>query len=753
MPIRILFVLLALLLVATGALYVLGSGRLGEHWGPGVVTPAALPRDVVAARDDAQRDAATAAGAPAAKRILFGDLHVHSTYSTDAFLTSVSLAGGDGAHPIADACDFARYCAGIDFWSINDHALALTPRRWDETIESIRQCNAVAGDDASPDVTAFLGWEWTQMGTSAANHYGHKNVVLRHTDADRIPTRPIAATTPPGARDRNVRSGVSTLALGLVPVLQRRREALDLVRYFQELRAVPNCPDNVPVRELPSDCREQAATPGELFEKLDDWGTEALVIPHGTTWGFYTPLGSSWDKQLDAAQHDPRRQSLVEVFSGHGNSEEYRAWREVRFGGDGDRACPEPTPDYLPSCWRAGQIIRERCERAGEPGNVCDARAAQARQNYLAADIAGHLTVPGATPGEWLDSGQCRDCFLPSFNYRARSSVQYILALRSFERARDPLRFRFGFIASSDTHFARPGTGYKEFARVDMTESRFLELGRGLLARGVPVRDPAPQSVAFDPSKSRAQFFALRETERSSSFFVTGGLVAAHATGRDRDAIWDALARREVYATSGPRILLWFDLLNAPHGERHPMGAEISMRSDPIFEVRAVGSREQRPGCPEYSLRALSPERLDRLCRGECDNPSDQRRRIARIEVVRIRPRAVPAEPVDALVEDPWRVLPCAPDPAGCRVEFSDPEFAAAGRDALYYARAIEEPSLAVNAANLRCEFDENGRCLRTRPCVDVPATDECLAENEERAWSSPIFVDFDPAGPPRAEP
>ena len=173
------------------------------------------------------------------------------------------------------------------------------------------------------------------------------------------------------------------------------------------------------------------------------------------------------------------------------------------------------------------------------------------------------------------------------------------------------------------------------------------------------------------------------------------------------------------------------------------MGSAGEVSETPRFRVRAVGSLEQRPGCPDYSVAALGPERLEHLCRGECYNPGDRRKRINRIEVVRIRPQAVPNEPVDELIEDPWRIYSCEPDPAGCTVEFSDPEFPEGKRDSLYYVRAIEEPSLAINAANLRCEYDEAGRCIGISPCVDVPYQEDCLAETEERAWSSPIFVGY----------
>ena len=58
------------------------------------------------------------------KQILFGDTHVHTTYSTDAFLWSLPVFNGEGPHPISDACDYARFCAALDFWVTTDHAEA-----------------------------------------------------------------------------------------------------------------------------------------------------------------------------------------------------------------------------------------------------------------------------------------------------------------------------------------------------------------------------------------------------------------------------------------------------------------------------------------------------------------------------------------------------------------------------------------------------------------------------------------------------
>ena len=106
------------------------------------------------------------------KQIFFGDLHVHTTFSQDAFLFSLPMLQGEGAHPPADACNFARFCSALDFFSINDHAEGISKKMWDETISSLRACGLEKKDKPS-DLIAFAGWEWTQMGDKPENHYGH----------------------------------------------------------------------------------------------------------------------------------------------------------------------------------------------------------------------------------------------------------------------------------------------------------------------------------------------------------------------------------------------------------------------------------------------------------------------------------------------------------------------------------------------------------------------------------------------------
>lgn len=680
------------------------------------------------------------------KQILFGDLHVHTTFSTDAFAISLPMLNGEGAHPPKDACDFARYCSSLDFWSINDHAEGITSKQWQEEKDAIRQCNANAGDPKNPDLVSFLGWEWTQIGTNVENHYGHRNVIFKDTDEDKVPSRPIGASGP----SADAFAGPGFFQRTLLKILApggNRNAYFEFSDFITERLSIPRCPSGIDVKKLPKDCLEFAATPSELFEKLEQWGTPSLVIPHGTTWGFYTPPGITYDKQLKGKEHNENKQKLVEIYSGHGNAEEFRDWQEVSFDKDGNPKCGEPKLGFEPSCFKAGEIIRRRCLSDGESEAECDKRAGIARENHAKAGVSGFLTVPGATPDDWGNSGQCPNCFLPAFNHRPGNSVQYALAITNFDDLSHPRNFRFGFIGSSDTHTARAGNGYKEFWRKGMTEAAGPEKPNvfGIMEPARNRKKIKSNSVVIN-SRGLAGF-DLVETERQASFFLTSGIVAVHAKGRDRESIWDSLEKREVYATSGDRILLWFHLINAPVGNAEktaPMGTEVTTDKNPIFNVRAIGAFKQKPGCPESSTSNLSQERLQRLCKSECYNPSDERKIITRIEVIRILPQKYPGEKVANLIQDPWKTHLCSPTQSGCEFQFQDPDYNGLNRDAVYYVRAIEEPSPAVNGGQLRCEYNEQGQCIKVKPCYGDYRTDpkdDCLANVEERAWSSPIYL------------
>ena len=736
---RTLFLVLAVVVaVAVAGVYALGIG-VGGQLDSATVVPAEGPRPAVAEAVGAQRAAAESVGAPQPERqILFGDLHAHTTISFDAFMLNIPLMGGQGAAPPADACDFARHCAALDFWSINDHASSITPEDWSNTVEAIRQCDARAGDPANPDMVSFLGWEWTQAGRVPEKHFGHKNVVVRGLADDEIPTRPIAAELKGIAGNPP-----NVFARGLLAASGARFR--DLAKRWTRVSSVDACDPDADVRDLPDDCREVAPTPADLFRKLDQWGHDSIVIPHGTTWGVYTPPQSTWAKQLQGATHDPERQTLLEVYSGHGDSEVYRDFRAIVEHPDGSVSCPEPRDGYLPSCWQAGRVIEERCQAEGLGDAECAERAATARQLAAEAGNGAHVVVPGVSAADMLDAGQCRDCGQPAFNYRPQGSAQFIAAVSNFDEPEAdgrPRRFRLGFMASSDIHSARPGTGYKEVRALSETPALTVPEGDDLGIVGSFLNSPPEERTSeprsFAEAGKKLSTMQLAERERVRSYLYTGGLVAVHSEGRDRDAIWNAMDRREVYGTSGPRILLWFDML----GERGriPMGAEVETRDAPTFRVRAVGSFEQQPGCPQSTLDALGAERTAALCANECYQPSDQRRAITHIDVIRIRPQTKPDEDIASLIDDPWQRFTCDGDPSGCVATFVDPDFPALGRDTVYYARAFEVPSPTINGVPQQCTKTRNGECVEMSVCTD---SDDCVSEYAHRAWSSPIYVDF----------
>ena len=702
----------------------------GEYQGPGEITNSKKVAEFHISEESSP------------KQILFGDLHVHTSFSLDALLFNLPISGGEGVHPVADACDYARFCSSLDFFAVTDHAEWLTKREWKDSLTSIQNCAKISSDLDEPDVVPFLGWEWTQMGDKKENHYGHKNIIIKGIQEGEVPYRPIATDS----HDNFVNNNALVTAAFAALDFSNRKNYFNWRFKSLVAQGYKDCKEGEQIDEN-SDCYLKARTPEELFSELIKLNLDTIVIPHGSAWGGTTPALSSWENQLNDKDHNAVFNRLIEVYSGHGNSEEYRDWTPIEVNPDGSQSCLQPSSIYLPTCFQAGEIIKERCRLAAGSEEECNKRAIQAREDFATIYPYGLLTIPGYDPFEWKDSGQCKDCFLPAFDFRPKMSVQYSLALTDFS-TEVPIRYRYGFIGSSDNHQARPGTGYKETLRKLNTESHLdfeNQSARELL--NPRLTDPKlPMSVRPDPD-TYLDADIPGELERATSFLYTGGLVATHSESRNREKIWESLINKEVYATSGERILLWFDLTNHQDGLKHPMGSEVQMSTSPKFSVKALGAQKQKEGC-SYSLFGESnKEVIENLCRGECFNPVDERKNITRIEVVRIRPQVYEKEPIRSLIEDPWKVFECEPSQEGCSIEFIDEQFEGGNREVVYYVRAIQEPSQAINAGGLNCEKDEMGKCLKINFCGDPNGlgTGDCLSLIEERAWSSPIFVEFKP--------
>jgi Protein of unknown function (DUF3604) len=698
---KIFLIVVLLIAMVLAAFYAIGKGLFGGPWSPEPVV--AGPRPGAEAPAEAKRGN---------RQILFGDLHSHTDYSTDAYVFNTgAVKGGPGVLTPADACDFARYCSALDFWSINDHAEGLAPRVWDDTLRAIRDCNDNAGDPENPDMVSFVGWEWSNGNKdNVASHFGHKNVIFRTWEEGTTPTRPIAA------QDQHSISIAPPLVFGLLSLIDGIRSASDFGWFMAESKATPRCPDGIPADELPDDCREVALTPNALYQKLDEWGFDSIVIPHGLAWGTTNPLAGDFRDQLD--HHQQRYQKLLEVYSGHGNSELFVDFERIAHTPQGEAYCPEPIDGFTPCCQQAGAIARNRCEQEGAAN--CEQAVGEAIASFVELGAPrGRKIFPDATLDDWAGCGQLQDAFQPSSMYVPKLSAQYNLAL-GFDEKGEPRRARFGLIGSSDGHQARPGSSYKEMNRLRYTDSK--DVGRERLS---------------------ADFF--KADKESGGFYYTGGLVAVHAQGRHRDAIWEGLDNRNVYATSGGRTMVWFDLLNGPNGEV-PMGSEVILRESPRFRVKALGEFEQMSGCPDYAVAALGQERLDSLCGGECYRPgADRRKAITRIEIVRIRPQLRPDEKIAPLIEDKWRVFECPAQGDGCAVEFDDPEYGNSARSALYYARVIQEAEPLIAGDPFGCEYDAQGQCIKRNYCIGANAKPDmdCLAEAEPRAWTSPIFVEY----------
>ena len=146
--------------------------------------------------------------------------------------------------------------------------------------------------------------------------------------------------------------------------------------------------------------------------------------------------------------------------------------------------------------------------------------------------------------------------------------------------------FRLGMIAATDTHLGAAG---------DVSEREYPGHGAGVDTSGVEAAR-VPDSLWFNP----------------------GGLAGVWAEENSRESIWAAMHRREVFATTGPRIVVrFFGGYSYPsnlcesgtyaedgYAGGVPMGGELARPADdklrPVFSVSAMqdAGTAKSPGTP-----------------------------------------------------------------------------------------------------------------------------------------------------------
>jgi len=241
--------------------------------------------------------------------------------------------------------------------------------------------------------------------------------------------------------------------------------------------------------------------------------------------------------------------------------------------------------------------------------------------------------------------------------------------------------------------------------------------------------------TAYEPNKHRSNHLSKQNKdlgggEYYSWRYITSGLTAVWATSNTRGAIFDAMERREVYATTGPRIRLRFfggcdfepadakhrDLALVGYSRGVPMGADLHPgKGAPSFLV--------------YALRDPMGASLDRvqIIKGWLDakgNPQEK------VYDVAWSDERVPGDdgklsPVGSTVDlgiPGWTNTIGASEPGAVWI---DPDYNPAVK-AFYFARVIEIPTPRWTACD-RVKF-------KPELSVDIPLI------TQERAYSSPIW-------------
>ena len=266
--------------------------------------------------------------------------------------------------------------------------------------------------------------------------------------------------------------------------------------------------------------------------------------------------------------------------------------------------------------------------------------------------------------------------------------------------------FKYGIIGDSDTHNAAASHEENNYTGKFGFENNPMERLSGI------------------PGAPAGQIQQIQE-------FSSAGLAGVWAPENTREAIFDAMQRKETFGTSGPMIKVRFfgsfdyaaddvnksDFVKAAYAKGVPMGGDLKAGTGkaPTFLLMAI--KDPKSG------------NLDRMqiVKGWLDATGKQHEKI--FDVAWSGDRKIGADgklpPVGNTVDVKTAAYTNNIGAAQLSASWTDPEFKP-GEQAFYYARVLEIPTPRWNT------YD----AVRTGlpPLTTVPAT------LQERAWSSPIW-------------
>jgi hypothetical protein len=193
--------------------------------------------------------------------------------------------------------------------------------------------------------------------------------------------------------------------------------------------------------------------------------------------------------------------------------------------------------------------------------------------------------------------------------------------------------------------------------------------------------------------------FLLPDSSRPMRAWGSGGLAAVWATENTREAIFDALRRKETYATSGPRIQLRFfagwqfaeDIVSNP--DRIRMAYEQGV---PMGSILNQQGSTTSPRFLLWAQRDPDGANLDRLqvIKGFVDQQGQSHEKVFDVAAGEGRQKGKDGYflPVGSTVDLSVPGYENTIGAAQLAVQWTDPEFDPA-QDAFYYARAIEIPT------------------------------------------------------------